>query len=116
MEFQCFPFVKTVVEAADKRFGTQYTLVLDNLTMLKEYCTEIDRLILEFDCSEFSCSIDETSMKFILAVRVEDISSCDPNSSFQRLLSVAEAVSVSNHGGENLDISFWFPPLWQKVY
>ena len=116
MTFQSFPIVKMVVDAATDRFSPQFRLNEENLQILREYCEEcFDPMIRDLEVESMSCDVDEETMDISVSFTMFSLQSGDPNSPVQKLMHVAKSVEIKNPDGENVEVVFTFPPLWDAA-
>ena len=116
MALQSFPIAKMVIDEATDRFAPIFRLNEENLGIFKDYCEQsFDPIIAAQDVESFTCEVDEETMDVRITLGMFTLESTDPNGPVQKLMHVAKSFEVKNPDGENVEVIFTFPPLWQKA-
>lgn len=116
MKFKSFDIVDMVLSEANNQFSPLFLPVEERVTILKDYCSAIDRLIEDGDGEEFSCEIDEDTMEVHIEFDVMDITVDDTKrGDFQQLLARSKSTKITNKNGEYITIHFIFPSLWDAA-
>jgi hypothetical protein len=105
-----------VIDEATDRFAPLFKPVESDIGIFKEYCEEcFDKIIADQDVEAFTCEVDEDTMDVSVILEMFTLESGDPNSPVQKLMHVAKSFRVTNPDGENVKVTFTFPPLWEKA-
>jgi hypothetical protein len=104
-----------VVDEANNRFAPLWKLDNEKHDILKQYCEYMDVLSKDFNGISFDVEIDEIQMNIKIILECPDIIIEQPTHYFYEVTkrTVKFGFSVSEDG--NLNISFVFPSIWERV-
>ena len=108
--------VNEVVEIGTDEFAPVYKLSEKSKDILFQYCKAIESLFDENDVKSFTAEADEDDMTIKLSFecsyfRVDNSQKLKAAKLFQRMLSF-KAVRLED---ELMEITFTFPPLWERT-
>lgn len=112
---KCFDVVSMVVDEANCRFSPLWKIDKEKHDILKQYCDYMDKLSADFGGKSFDVEVDEIKMTIQIVLECPDIIIEQPTHYFYELAkrAVNFGFSVSEDG--NLNISFVFPSIWERV-
>ena len=109
-----FEIVDEVINEATAQFRG-WKIDQEKYDILKHYCEVFDRMIDDFDAESVDVEVDDIRMTVAITVECTDFTIDESNSVYYELISRSEAFNVSQSEDNNLDLTFVFPSVWEKV-
>ena len=108
--------INEVVEIGNEDFAPVYKLNEKSFEIFKQYCKVIESLFEENDVKGFSAQANEDDMTMKLSFecsyfRIDNDTKTKAAAVFRRCLSM----NVAWLEDELMEISFTFPPLWERA-
>lgn len=111
----CFDVVSMVIEDANNRFTPLWKVDNEKHDILKQYCEYMDKLSTDFNGMSFDVEIDEIQMTIKIVLECTDIIIEQPTHYFYELAKRTNKFGFSVSEDGNLNISFVFPSIWERV-
>lgn len=111
---KCFDVVKMVTDEATEQFAPIWNLNKAKEDVLKQYCSVIDKLAIDFDGNSFDVEVDEVTMAISITLECGDITITEKNDPFYELIKRTISVGFSVSDNEMLNVKFVFPSVWDR--
>lgn len=112
---KCFDVMSMVIDEANDRFAPLWKVNNEKYDILKQYCEYIDKLANDFDGLSFDVEVDEIQMIIKITLECLDIVIEEPTHYFYELAKRTNEFRFSVSEDGNLNISFVFPSIWERV-
>lgn len=112
----CKEVLDMVLEEANERFGALWNVDEEKLSILYEYCDEIDCLAEEVYAESFDVEVDEVKMTISVSIECATFTVKRGLSDYADLVARCVSHSFSQNEDENVVAKFVFPSIWTKAF
>lgn len=114
---KCYDVVEMVVEDANEQFGVMWRVNREKETLLKKNCSIIDNIANEFGGVSFEVNINDITMDITVSLVCSDMIVENNRHKFYSLINNTKGFSFTKaEDGDNLQVNFVFPGIWEKYY
>lgn len=111
----CYDVVEMVINEASNQFAPRWKRDEECLKILRQYCEVIDMLSDEFEGKYFEVGVDDVDMTISIKMGCPDCTIETLQHNFYKLIKKAVSFSFTHGEGDNVDVEFVFPSVWEKV-
>ena len=112
---KCFDAVSMVCEEATRQFAPLFKLNKEDYSILEEYCKAIDMIAKESGGISYDVEVHDIKMTISVTLECECMIVSEKNHPFLALAERAISFEFSISENGRLNISYVFPPVWDKI-
>lgn len=115
MKWKCYWIVSSLIDEAEKQFGSQWKRSASKETDLKSICSEIDEICREFSAESMEVSVDEITADITISLVFLDFTIDNKTNPFYDVVNKAKKFSFNTAiDNKSVEIQFVFPGILER--